>query len=455
MRVHFISIGGSAMHNLALALNEKKYIVTGSDDEIFEPSKSRLEKAGLLPKEMGWFPEKITKEMDSIILGMHARADNPELMKAKELGIPIFSYPEYLYEHSKDKTRLVVGGSHGKTSITAMILHVLQNLQMPIDYMVGAQLKGFNTMVKLSEDAKVMVLEGDEYLSSPIDRRPKFHLYKGNIAILSGIAWDHINVFPTFENYLEQFKIFIDTLEPNATLIYCSTDEELKKLVESHPRADITKISYKDHLHKIDNGITSLITNEKEYPLLIFGYHNMQNLQAAYFACKELGVSDEDFYRSIQSFKGASKRLELIAMNSSLGSRVFKDFAHSPSKLKATIQAVKNQFENQILVACMELHTFSSLNKEFLQEYKSSMSLADRAIVYYNHHTIEHKRLENVSPEEVKSAFGRDDILIFNDSNELKSFLDKQNWQNTNLLLMSSGNYDGIDVDVFAQELLK
>lgn len=453
MNVHFISIGGSAMHNLALALKEKNYIISGSDDEIFEPSKSRLANAGLLPDEMGWFPEKLHSGLDAVILGMHARADNPELLRAKELGLPVYSYPEYLYEQSKHKTRLVIGGSHGKTSITAMILHVLQLAEMPIDYMVGAQLSGFTTMVKLTEEAKVMVLEGDEYLSSPIDRRPKFHLYKGNIAVLSGIAWDHINVFPTFENYLEQFSIFIDTLEPNATLIYCELDEELKKLVEHHPRTDIHKIPYNAHPHFQENGTTYLNVEGQNIPLLVFGHHNMQNLQAAHLSCRALGLSDEQFYTHIQSFKGAAKRLELIAKSSS--ARVFKDFAHSPSKLKATIKAVKEQFGNQKLVACMELHTFSSLNKEFLQEYKNSMDAADESIVYYNPHTIEHKRLENISPEEVKQAFGNENILIFNKSDALRAYLENHSWTDTNLLLMSSGNYDGIDVDIFAKKLLE
>ena len=453
MNVHFISIGGSAMHNLALALKEKNYNISGSDDEIFEPSKSRLDKAGLLPKEMGWFPEKLHAGLDAVILGMHARADNPELLRAKELGLAIYSYPEYLYEQSKDKTRLVIGGSHGKTSITAMILHVLQLANMSIDYMVGAQLKGFNTMVKLSEEAKVMVLEGDEYLSSPIDRRPKFHLYKGNIAVLSGIAWDHINVFPTFDNYLDQFRIFIDTLEPNATLIYCELDKDLKELVEAHPRIDITKIPYQAHPHHVDNGTTYLELNNSTIPLLVFGHHNMQNLQAAHLSCRALGLSDEEFYTHIQSFRGAAKRLELIAKKDK--SNVFKDFAHSPSKLKATIKAVRDQFGTQKLVACMELHTFSSLNKEFLQEYKNSMDSADVSIVYYNPHTIEHKKLEDISPEEVKQAFGNENILIFNNSEALKNYLESQNWTDTNLLLMSSGNYDGIDVDIFAKKLLE
>ena len=452
-RIHFISIGGSAMHNLAIALKLKnQYLITGSDDEIFEPSKSRLARHELLPTEMGWFPDKITEDIEAIILGMHARADNPELIRAKELNLKIFSYPEYLYEQSKDKTRLVIGGSHGKTSITAMILHVLQHHKMNIDYMVGAQLTGFDTMVKITQDAKVMVLEGDEYLSSPIDRRPKFHLYKGHVAILSGIAWDHINVFPTFENYVEQFSIFIDTLEPNATLIYCEKDEVLKNLVEKHKRTDIRRIPYTSHLHETENGITSLIDENKKHELLIFGDHNMQNLNAALQACLSLGLSKEEFYLAIKSFKGAAKRLELIAKNEH--TRVYKDFAHSPSKLKATTQAVKSQFKNKKLMACMELHTFSSLNKDFLSEYEGSMDAADIAIVYYNHHTIEHKRLENITEDQVKAAFKRDDLVIFTDSNGLQKYLKAQNYDDYNLLLMSSGNYDGIDVDNFAKELL-
>lgn len=441
------------MHNLAIALKLKnEYIITGSDDEVFEPSKSRLAKHDLLPAEMGWFPEKITEDIEAIILGMHARADNPELLKAKELNLKIFSYPEYLYEQSKDKTRVVIGGSHGKTSITAMILHVLQSYKMNIDYMVGAQLTGFDTMVKITSDSKVMVLEGDEYLSSPIDRRPKFHLYKGHIAIISGIAWDHINVFPTFENYVEQFSIFVDTLEPNATLIYCEKDEVLKNLVENHQRTDIRRIPYSSHASETENGVTSLIDDGNEYELMIFGDHNMQNLQAALQACLSLGLSKEDFYSAIKSFKGAAKRLELIAINEN--TRVYKDFAHSPSKLKATTQAVKSQFKNKKLIACMELHTFSSLNKDFLNEYEGAMDVADIAIVYYNHHTIEHKRLENISESQVKEAFKRDDLIIFTDSKELQNYLKAQNYDDYNLLLMSSGNYDGIDVDNFAKELL-
>ena len=374
MRIHLIAIGGSAMHNMALALLQKGFQVSGSDDAIFEPSKSRLEKHGLLPKEMGWFAEKITPDFDAIILGMHAREDNPELAKAKELNIPIYSYPEYIYEQSKNKKRIVIGGSHGKTSITAMILHVLQNLNIDCDYMVGAQLEGFDTMVKLTHDAPIIILEGDEYLSSPIDRRPKFHLYQPDIAVLSGIAWDHINVFPTFEMYVDQFRIFKNMVSD--TLIYCEEDKELKKLAREETNCKL--IPYSTPNHNIENGITTVSNTE----LIIFGNHNLQNLNAAKLVCNKLGVSDFDFYKKIASFKGASMRLELVKKTAT--SSIYKDFAHSPSKLKATSSAMKKQFKDRKLVACMELHTFSSLNEEFLAEYKGSMDEPDTAIVYFS-----------------------------------------------------------------------
>ncbi|MBP8067521.1 MAG: peptidoglycan synthetase [Pedobacter sp.] len=453
MKIHFIAIGGSAMHNLAIALHKKGYQVTGSDDEIVEPSKSRLASYQLLPAQEGWNESAITPDLDAVILGMHARADNPELLKAKALGLPIFSYPEYLYEQSKDKLRVVIGGSHGKTSITAMILHVLNAHRFPIDYMVGAQLRGFDTMVKITSEAKTIILEGDEYLSSPIDRRPKFHLYKGHVAVLSGIAWDHINVFPTFENYLDQFRQFIDTLEPNAVLIYAASDAVLKELVEKHERNDIRKIPYLAHEANTKDGITYLITPESLVPLSIFGAHNLQNLNAAKLVCTELGISAADFYQHIQTFKGASKRLELIAQNETCNA--YKDFAHSPSKLMATTAAVKNQFENRKLIACMELHTFSSLTAEFLKEYHGCMNTADEAIVYFNPHTIEHKKLAPISIAQVKDAFAREDLVVFTESAKLQAYLQSKTWENCNLLLMSSGNFDGIKMESFAEDLLQ
>ncbi|MBT5354486.1 MAG: peptidoglycan synthetase [Flavobacteriales bacterium] len=435
MNIHLIAIGGSAMHNLALALHHKGYKITGSDDAIFSPSKERLLKYDLLPKEMGWFPEKITKNLDAIILGMHARIDNPELIKAKELGIPIYSYPEYIYEQSKEKRRVVIGGSHGKTSITAMILHVLQNLNIDCDYMVGAQLEGFDTMVKLTHQAPIIILEGDEYLSSPIDRRPKFHLYHPHIAVLSGIAWDHINVFPNFGMYVDQFRIFKNMVKD--TLIYCSEDEEINKLAKEESKCKL--VPYSTPEHKIKEGVSSVEGTE----LLIFGNHNLQNLNAAKLVCNELEISDTDFYKEISTFKGASNRLELVRKTNT--SAVYKDFAHSPSKLKATSSAMKKQFQERKLVACMELHTFSSLNEEFLKQYTGCMDEPDTAIVYFNPEAIAHKKLEPISKEQVHTAFGRKDLLVFTDSIELEEYLKSLNWNNKNLLMMSSGTFDGIE----------
>lgn len=452
MRVHLIAIGGSAMHNMALSLYEKGYHVSGSDDEINEPSKTRLNNVGLLPKEIGWFPDKITKDIDAVILGMHAREDNPELIKARELGLKIYSYPEYIYEVTKDKIRVVIGGSHGKTTITAMILHVLNYHKINTDFMVGAQLEGFNTMVKLTKEAKIAIIEGDEYLASPIDRRPKFHLYKPNIALLSGIAWDHINVFPTFENYVQQFEKFVDLIEPNGTLIYCNEDKELQTIAKKYRlKNNIHKIPYLIPKHRIDNGITILQDYQHEIPLQIFGNHNLMNLNGAHLVCQSLGVTDSQFYEAIQSFKGAAKRLELVECTKDFS--FYKDFAHSPSKLKATTSAVKHQFKDRTIIACMELHTFSSLNETFLAEYNGSMNEADEAIVYFNPHTIEHKKLKPITEQQVLNYFNRKDLQVFTDSQKLVSYLKNKHLKNHVLLMMSSGNFDGIDFKQLSTEL--
>ena len=435
MNIHLIAIGGSAMHNLAIALKKKEYNVTGSDDAIFEPSKSRLKKYNLLPKENGWFEDKITDQIDAIILGMHARIDNPELVKAQKLKIPIYSYPEYIYKQSKNKKRIVVGGSHGKTSITAMILHVLKNQNIDCDYLVGAQLDGFETMVKIS-DAPLIVLEGDEYLSSPIDKRPKFHLYKPHIAVISGIAWDHINVFPTFENYVDQFRVFKNTVSEQ--LIYCNEDQELNKLMLEKTKCET--IEYSTPAHKIINGVTSIDNCD----LKIFGRHNLQNLNAAMLVCMQLGIDKKSFINDMKSFKGASNRLELIYNEKDFS--IYKDFAHSPSKLKATTLALKKQFPNRQLVACMELHTFSSLNKSFLKEYKNSMDIADIAIIYYSNEIIKQKKMIEISEIEIQNAFQREDIIVFTNSNKLKSYLKSTITENQNLLLMSSGNFNNLDL---------
>jgi len=439
------------MHNLAIALHKRGHEVSGSDDVMFEPSVSRLAKHGLLPEQMGWYPEKITPEIDEIILGMHARLDNPELLKAQELGIRIYSYPEYIYEYSKNKLRVVIGGSHGKTTITSMILHALKNAKIDFDYLVGAQLEGFDTMVKLSDEAKVIVIEGDEYLSSPIDRRPKFHLYKANIGVISGIAWDHINVFPTFDNYVDQFRIFIDTIQPGGKLIYSKTDEVLNKVVEEDTSAT-DKIPYDLPAYNIKYGITNIIVNQKEYPLQVFGDHNLLNLEAARLVCENLGISSTDFYTAITTFKGAARRLELVGKNEN--ANFFKDFAHAPSKLKATIHAVRVQFPERKLVACIELHTFSSLNEQFLDQYSGAMDEADTAIVFIDKKTFEQKKMSPYGAETVKKAFAKDDLLFFNDPGELLKYLENITMKEKNLLMMSSGNFGGIDLNSLSVKIL-
>jgi len=442
--VHLIAIGGSAMHNMAIALHRKGYLVTGSDDEIFEPSKTRLNNLGLLPAEMGWDANRIHERIEAVIVGMHARIDNPELIRAQELGLKIYSYPEYIYEQSKEKTRVVIGGSHGKTSITSMILHVLNALGKNVDYMVGAQLAGFDCMVKFTEEAEIAIIEGDEYLSSPTDLRPKFHLYHPTIAVMSGIAWDHINVFPTFENYVKQFEIFTEKIVPNGTLIYCELDEEVKRVCEN-ARKDIQLKPYGTFEHEVHNGVTFIRHNGTETAIEIFGNHNLQNLNAAFLVCESLGVNAGEFLRAIASFTGAAKRLELVGRNAH--SACYKDFAHSPSKLKATTNALKEQFPNRKLIACMELHTFSSLNKNFLSQYEGSMAAADEAFVYFNTHTLEHKKLPPISTEEVEQAFASKNVKVINDSNAMLNILLGMNWENANLLLMSSGNFDGLDYE--------
>ena len=439
--IHFIAIGGAAMHNLALAVAGKEgYVVTGSDDEIFDPALTHLRDAGLLPAEMGWHPEHITRDIDAIILGMHAREDNPELVRARELGLKIYSFPEYLYEQTKDKIRIVVGGSHGKTTTTSMILYVLNRLGIEADYMVGAQIEGFERMVRLSDTAKYAVFEGDEYLTSPLDLRSKFLWYHPHIAILTGIAWDHINVFPTFPEYVDTFRKFVNTIED--TFIYYEGDENLRmiaeELVESRKSKVKSIVPYREYTGDVK--------------MQVFGKHNMQNLQAAMLACHCIGVKPEDFYREISSFTGASNRLEKICETN--GSVAYKDFAHSPSKLKATINAVRERYADKELIAAMELHTFSSLMVDFLPQYKGCMAEADKALVYFNPKVIEHKRLKPITAEEVREAFGTDNVEVFTDSEALQARLREFRYDNTALLMMSSGTFDGVNINQFAKELL-
>lgn len=449
MKVHFIAIGGSAMHNLAIALKRKGYEVSGSDDEIFEPSKSRLKREGILPTSIGWDESNITPDLDAVILGMHAREDNPELLRAKELGLKIFSYPEYLYEQSKNKKRIVIGGSHGKTTITSMILHVANQLGLNVDYMVGAQLEGYDCMVKLSEDAPMMLLEGDEYLSSPIDRRPKFHLYQPDTAILSGIAWDHINVFPTFEEYVRQFDIFCSLI--NDCLVFNQEDEEVRKLGKKYG-SNIKSIPYATPDYEVKEKGTLLSFEGKKYQLQIFGRHNLQNLMGAMHIGQEMGISPDDFLTAAQTFTGAGKRLQKIRETDSFV--MFKDFAHSPSKLKATTKAVKEQYSGRTVVACMELHTFSSLKKEFLPQYKDAMKEADEAVVYFNPDVVKHKKLEPITEQQVFDGFNGG-ITVMTKTEDVLTFIRSKNWENKALLMMSSGNFDGIDYEKLAEEIIK
>ena len=444
MRVHFIAIGGSAMHNLALALHHKGYQVSGSDDAIFEPSRSRLAKYDLLPDELGWFPEKIEKDLDAVILGMHAKPDNSELLKAQKLGLQIYSYPEFLYEQAKEKTRVVIGGSHGKTTITSMILHVLHYHDREVDFMVGAQLQGFDTMVHLTEENDFMLLEGDEYLSSPIDRRPKFHLYKPNIALISGIAWDHVNVFPTYKNYVAQFEIFADSISRGGILVYNEEDAEVKRIAEA-ATAPTRKHAYKTPEYTIENGETLLETPEGPMPISVFGKHNLSNLAGARWICQHMGIDEDDFYEAIASFEGAAKRLEKIGETAH--NIAFKDFAHSPSKVEATTKAVKNQYPDHKLYACLELHTYSSLNAEFIKGYKGALDAAEEAVVFYSPEAVAVKQLEAISKEQIAAAFEREDLIIFTDPTEFKNYLNQQEFKNAVLLLMSSGNYGGLDFD--------
>lgn len=443
-KVHFIAIGGSAMHNLAIALHEKGYQVTGSDDAIFEPSRTRLAQRGILPEELGWFPEKITTDLDAVILGMHAHADNPEMLKAQELGIKIYSYPEYLYEQSKDKTRVVIGGSHGKTTITSMVLHCLHYHDIDVDYMVGAQLDGFDVMVKLTDENEFIIMEGDEYLSSPLDRRSKFLLYQPNIALISGIAWDHINVFPTFENYKEQFSKFINSIVNGGALIYNQTDNDVVEVVENTERA-LKKFPYTIPASTIVDGITYLETDNGPLPLEVFGAHNLMNLEGARAICKQLGMMDDDFNEAIQSFKGASKRLELI--NRTPDFVAYKDFAHAPSKVTSVTNAVKEQYQDKTVVGCLEIHTYSSLNPEFLVQYKGALDKADIKIVNYDPEALKIKRMEMISPEDIKKAFGDDSILVFTSSTDLRTYLDELDKSNKVFLMMSSGNFGGMDLN--------
>jgi len=450
MRVHFIAIGGSIMHNLAIALARKGYMISGSDDHIYEPSRSNLSHEGLLPPE-GWDPERITSDIDAVVLGMHAKADNPELLKAQELGIRIYSYPEFIYEQTKEKMRVVIGGSHGKTTITSMIMHVLKSIDRDFDYLVGAKLDEFDCMVRLTKDAPLIVIEGDEYLASAIDQRPKFHLYKPNVALISGIAWDHVNVFPTFENYVNQFRLFIKSIEPKGTLVYNKEDKTLQDLV-LEDRSKINKHGYRTPEYTINKGVTYMHTHIGNIPLQVFGKHNLSNIAGAFTVCEWLGVEREAFFTAIKQFKGASRHLEYVASDND--SVVYQDFAHTPTKLRASIQALKEQFPDKALVAIIELHTYSSLNEAYLNEYKDTMREAEFPAVFINQESLKQRNAGAITEDVLKKAFNQPNLVYFSTIDHMKRYLEEIDPKGKNLLLMSSGNYGGINLVNFADKFL-
>lgn len=440
LNLHFIAIGGKVMHNLALAMSDEWHTVTGSDDEIYEPSLSRLEAAGILPEEMGWNPDRITEDLDYVILGMHAKSDNPELVRAKELGLKIMSFPEFIFEQSKDKQRIVVAGSHGKTTTSAMIVHALKENDKDFDYVIGAQLPGFDRMVKLS-DAPIIVIEGDEYLSSAIDRRPKMLLYKATTAIITGVSWDHINVFPTYEEYVNQFRVFLKELPSDGKVFYFEGDSSLRKLIEEKC-SEARCIPYTQV--EIEENRTVVLGN-KAYEMQLIGSHNYQNMKAAQRVCNDLGLSGKQFFRAMSTFKGANKRLEFIKNKKDRA--VLIDYAHAPSKVEATVKAVKDFWPKRTLIAALELHTFSSLNKEFIPHYRHVFDPADIAIVYYSPHTLKMKNMPEISEEWLGNQIAHPKLKIFTEKSSLVKYLAALNYKNTNLLMMSSGSFDGFDLN--------
>jgi len=452
MRVHFIAIGGAVMHNLAIALHKKGYNVTGSDDEIFEPSRTRLAQYGLLPSQEGWNKDLISGDIDTVIVGMHAKEENPELIRAKELGLRVMSFPEYIYEQTKTKKRIVVAGSHGKTTTTAMIMHVFKHSGIKFDYMVGSSIDGYETMVGLSDESKFAVLEGDEYLTSPIDRRPKFHLYMPDIAVLNGIAWDHMNVFPTFENYVKQFRIFIDKITEGGILAYFDDDPEVRKIATASTN-NIRKIPYRVHGYFQNRTGFYAATHNRVVPVKVFGEHNMQNLSAAKEACLAAGISEDAFYDAIRSFEGTTKRLQKILENEK--GVAYLDFAHSPSKVRATVEAVATRYPDKELIACLELHTYSSLSIGFLPQYSGTLNKATLPVVYYNPHAISLKKLPPLSPDIVKKIFGKINLLVFDNSEEMFAFIKSKHFRDPVYLFMSSGDFNGSNLQELAEELLR
>lgn len=455
MHIHFIAIGGSVMHNLALALAVGGHRVTGSDDEIHEPSKSRLAQAGILPEQIGWFPDKIQDGIDAVILGMHARTDNPELKRAQELGLTIYSYPDFIYAHSRSKQRIVIAGSHGKTTITSMIMHVLRGLGIEFDYVVGAQLAGFDRMVRLSETAPVIIIEGDEYMASPLDKRPKFLLYQPHVVVISGIAWDHINVFPTFEEYLDAFRQLLLAMPKAGMVIYNSEDALVSELVWRHTDEELHyRFAYETPTYRVHDHRTEIKLDSLRGTLPIYGKHNMANAAAAHQVAKLLAVDTGSFLKQMESFTGAGLRLQKVFESAQL--TIVRDFAHAPSKVAATVQAVAEFYKDYNIVACLELHTYSSLNKAFLSQYRDTLKKVANKIVLISAHTLEIKRMEPVSVDEIHHAFHDNAIAYVTTQAGLVSAIQQKLHTGKNLvLLMSSGALDGLQVAELPALLLK
>lgn len=443
MKFHFIAIGGAVMHNLALELHHHGHQISGSDDEIFDPAKTRLSNAGLLPEKFGWFPDKISSELDAVVLGMHARADNPELIRAKELNLPVYSFPGFIYEQSKDKKRVVIAGSHGKTTCTAMLIHVLTNAGMDIDYLVGSQLPGFERMVRLS-DAPVIIIEGDEYLTSALDPVPKFHIYKPHLAMITGIAWDHVNVFPTFDIYKQQFSLFERSMMPDAGLFWFGEDADLSEMSKTF---SVQHESYgtPDYI-STDNG-TTVRYDGKEYELSLFGRHNLQNAEGVRKLAEQLGISGHDFWFHMQSFQGTAKRLEKVYDAGNMV--IFRDFAHAPSKVKASVSAVREQFPGHRFIAVFELHTYSSLQADFLPGYKDTLNPADAAFVLYDPHVFKLKKMPLPPAGNIEKTIGHC-IEFSNPADLLEAVKEEISTEApTVLLLMSSGNLGGLQPEQF------
>lgn len=444
MRIHCISHWWRVTSSLAIQLKLLGHNVTGHDDEIYEPSKSALAQHGLLPQHEWWDADSVTSDIDMIVLGMHASADNPELLRAKELGLMIKSYPEVIYEFSKNKMRVVIAGSHGKTTTTSMVMHVLKHNGISFDWVVGGIVPGFDTMVSLDDNHKIIIIEWDEYPDGKINMTAKMLLYKHNIGILNGIAWDHITTYPTFDSYLLPFQTFVDQTPTDGFLGYYQDDQEVTNIME-HTDTQAQTVWYTVHPHIIRDGITYLQTPQWEVKLSIFWAHNCINISAAKLVCNQLDLSDEQFYAAIWSFTGAGNRLQLIHQDDAKHLTILRDFAHSPSKLTATINAVKTQYPDRTIIGLFELHTFASLSASFLPEYKWSFDAADIACVYYDDHTFQIKRMTPLTKEVVINGFGRSDLVVQDSANDLQAWYDNLDLTNSVVVLMSSGNFGGVE----------